>query len=129
MQPHAEQVVEQHIARLVVRRRRALHPLFEDGFAGQAHEGRRRRRLAHMIGLHRTTSQQRVGSLVHGFADQELELARLASAGGQAGAVVTLDEQALRVQAARQALHGLQRRRPVAEPYTRKFLKVHDHEP
>ena len=68
-----------------------------------------------------------LGKLVlpHGVADQEFELARLAAAGGQPGAVVTLDVQTVGAQSARQALHGLQRRGPVSELDAREVLQVH----
>ena len=126
VQRDAEQMVQQHVARLVVLGRRIGNPFFQDGLAGPAHERGRRSGLPHVVGLHGTLGEQRVGAQTLGFADQEFELACLAAAGRQPGAVVTLDVQAVgAAEPARQALHRLQRRGPVSEADAWKVLQVH----
>ncbi|MNN78620.1 hypothetical protein D3C81_1951900 [compost metagenome] len=50
-----------------------------------------RRRLAHMVRLHRPLRHQGVGADLEGVAQKKLQLARLVAPASQAGAVVALD--------------------------------------
>ena len=70
---------------------------------------RRGRGLAHVVRLHRALGDQGVGALGQRLAQQELELAGLVAAGGQAGAVVALDPEFGAAECSRETLQLLER--------------------
>ena len=126
--PGPEQPVHQHIA--VVRIVEGLRPgpFFQNDLAGQAVRRRRRRRLAHMVGLDRPLGHQGVGRLFKGLAQQEFQLARLVAAPGQAGAVVALDPQ-FDAQNRAQPGQRLQRRRQMGHADAGKAGEMHGRAP
>jgi len=69
----------------------AGHSLLEQEPAVQSFARRRGERQPAMIGLDRSDREQRIGALRQGVGDQELELARLVAAAGEASEIVALD--------------------------------------
>jgi hypothetical protein len=120
----AEQVVEQHVARLFIGCIAARHPAFQQDMAFHADTAGRRRGLAHMVGLHRALGHQHISLFAQRFADQKFQLARLVSAAREPGAVVTLDEQVRTTEQRAQPGHGFYRGRLMAEVDAGKLRKV-----
>ena len=119
-----EQPVEQDVAVARIVGGLGARAFLEDDLAFQPVRGRRRRRLAHMVGLDRALGHQRVGALFEGVAEQELQLARLVAAAREAGAVIALDPQ-LDAQRLGQTRQRLQRRRQMGETNAGKAGEVH----
>jgi hypothetical protein len=119
-----EQPVQQDVAVADVVRRLRSRAFLQDDLAGQAVRRGRRRRLAHVVGLHRPLRHQRIGVLFERLAQQELQLAGLVAPARQAGAVVALDPQ-LHAQRFAQAGQGLQRGRQMRQADAGKAGEVH----
>ena len=119
-----EQPVHQDVAVAGVVDRLRPGPLFQNDLAGQAMRRRRRRRLAHMVRLHRALGHQRIGTALEGVAQQELQLAGLVAPAGQARAVVALDPD-LHPQRLAQPRQRLQRRRQMGEADAGKAGEMH----
>ncbi|MNS76744.1 hypothetical protein D3C72_1103000 [compost metagenome] len=118
------QPVQQDIAVLDIVGRRRAGPLLQDDLALQPMRRRRRRRLAHVVRLHRPLRHQGVGARLYGVAQQELQLARLVAPAGQAGAIVALDPE-VDPQGLRQPRRGLQRGRQMRQSDARKAGQMH----
>jgi len=66
-------------------------PVVVQEHASEAHSRSRGSRLAGLIGLHCSNRDEGVSTLLDGIGDDELELAGLVAAAGEAGEVVALD--------------------------------------
>jgi hypothetical protein len=102
------------IARAVILGLLAIDPVFELHLDLEAHLARRRHRHAHMVGLHRAGSQQRIGALLHRLADIKFQLPALVAAESKPGAIVTLYPHP-GVEFGADVCHKLQRCRPMAQ--------------
>ena len=121
----AEQVVEQHVAVFQIVAVVGLDPRFQQRLAGEAEAGRRRRGLAHMVRLGGALGDQGVCPVLQRFGDQELQLARLVAAAGEAGAVVAFHPQGRAAEMLGEAGQRLQRRRRVNQPDAGKAGEMH----
>jgi hypothetical protein len=126
MHSRAEQVIEQHVARLAIARLVMRDHVDEDEVATQPQFRGGRRRLPRMIRLDRAEGDDRIRPLRQRFAHQEFELARLVPAGGEPRAVVALHikRRAGWPQRRAQPVHPLQRRRPMPQFDARKSTKI-----
>ena len=119
MQRRAEQPVEQQVARSTVEGAGVGDALFELDVHVQPQPARPGRGDAHEVRLHRPGDQHGVGTARPRFAEVELELAHFVPAEGQPRAVIALDPQ-LDAERRAEPGRGIERRRRVAEPGSRK---------
>ena len=96
------------------------HPLLELDVALHAEPARHRRGHPHIVRLHRSGNQNRVGLGRLRRAEIELELTDLVAAERHAGAVVPLDQQPRTAQRIGKVVHRLDRRRQMTQPHPRE---------
>jgi len=119
-QVHAEQLVQEQVAlKLVV-----LAPA-EHQDAPQPEPARRRGRLPGVVGLGRAHRQNHIRALAPGVGHQVLQLPGLVPAEGQAGQVVSLDQNPGTAQRGAQPGRLVQRSRQRREPQPRYLLQWH----
>ena len=121
----AVQMVEEDVAVVVVVGAGNAGAVLQHGVAVEAEAGAEGGGLAHVVGLGGALGDHRVGAQRLGLAHQEFQLAGLVAAGGHAGAVVALDEEARAAEGLRQAVHRLQRGRQVGKVKAREAGEVH----
>ena len=121
----AVQMVQKHIAGMLVIRVAVAGAVFQNDVAFHAHLGGDGSGLARVVGLRGTLRDQRVGTVLHRVCDQVFELAGLVAARGQAGAVVALDPQLRPAQGGCQAVHGLQGGRAMGDADAGEFGEFH----
>ena len=121
----AIQMVQKHIARMLVIGVAVAGAVFQNDVAFHAHLGGDGSSLAGVVGLRGTLRDQRVGTMLYRVGHQVFQLAGLVTAGGQAGAVIALDPELRPAQSGGQAVHGLQRGRAVGDADAGEFGEFH----
>ena len=121
----AVQMVQKHIARMLVIRVAVAGAVFQNDVAFHAHLGGDGSGLARVVGLRGTLGDEGVRALLHRVGDQVFQLAGLVAASSQSGAVIALDPQIGATQCGCEAVHGLQRRGAVGDAQAGEFGEFH----
>ena len=121
----AKDPVEKNITRVPVKIARLLHAVLQQYFALQTELAGSSRRLAHMIRLHGTDRDYRVGTLLQRLTHRILEFSSFIAARRKSGAIIALDVDPGTTEMVAQARQMFERRRQMRERNARKLGQLH----